>query len=154
MRLRLGCSIAGLLVSTAASAADLHLVAQECKSVFGVLSNATLKVADTDKPLWTCTRQANNMVCDVTYQSGLPASGSPVETFLILRDAMPELVFGDPGGSSFFIVDTFSWTAVATTRIYGKGYAGQKVCTFIAIPKDEYEKYLNLRKSEQNRTKP
>ncbi len=134
-----------LMIASAVDAQpDFYVEATECKMLLGYLNDGSLKVLEGDRVAYQCVRRGREVVCNVQFESGGRGSRGDTQTFRVIADSPPILVFGIENGADYFYVDTSKNSAVITSRRAELEWHGHKVCTALFATHDQLEAMRKL----------
>tara|TARA_B100002003_G_C13945451_1_gene458638 strand:- start:253 stop:726 length:474 start_codon:yes stop_codon:yes gene_type:complete len=129
--LLIGFSFSLLLVSVShGEKYDFHINFDSCKTLIGYLvqSNESLKVLEGSPYVLSCKRDSTDVTCFTQFLGGGKSIKKDTNTYQILIDSPPRLIFSDSNRSDYFVIDTAQHSATSITRVLDTKYAASKVC--------------------------
>lgn len=117
---------------------DFVVIGSACKMIvsYNVVSDESLKVTDADTPILFCNRNSKIITCNVTHAEELDKQEKRV--YKLEMDSPPILFFQTDNGSDSAYINIRNNTGSYSSRILGKQFMGQKVCSSLFLTYNQY----------------
>lgn len=131
--------------SAMAAEPDFFINFSSCKSLYAPMSLAEnpLQVSDGDPSLFACSRQGTRITCQLRFEDGKQGIKGNVGEYKVDIDVPPTLSFKLVKGNEYILVNTTEHTAIMSSLLLDKRYAGSKVCHGIYLTNFEFKNLRN-----------